>query len=66
MSGLSFRQNTHQLYSASFDRSVKLWSVDEMTYIETLFVKRDFACLKQFFFNADDFVIQGTVIKIKY
>jgi ribosomal RNA-processing protein 9 len=38
VSGLSFRQNTHQLYSSSFDRSVKLWSVDEMTYIETLFV----------------------------
>lgn len=45
VSGLSFRQNTHQLYSSSFDRSVKLWSVDEMTYIETLFVLFDFTRL---------------------
>ena len=28
---------SHTLYSASADRSVKLWSLDEMAYLETLF-----------------------------
>uniref|UniRef100_S4PWU3 U3 small nucleolar RNA-interacting protein 2 n=1 Tax=Pararge aegeria TaxID=116150 RepID=S4PWU3_9NEOP len=35
--GLVFRKNTHSLYSASKDRSVKIWSLDEMAYVETLF-----------------------------
>lgn len=34
--GLAFRRNSHQLFSASQDRSVKLWNIDEMTYVETL------------------------------
>ena len=29
VSGLVFRRGTHTLYSASYDRSVKIWSVDE-------------------------------------
>lgn len=29
VSGLVFRRGTHILYSASYDRSVKIWSVDE-------------------------------------
>ena len=34
--GLSFRKGTHELFSVSHDRSVKLWNVDELAYIETL------------------------------
>ncbi|CAH0579210.1 unnamed protein product [Chrysodeixis includens] len=37
ITGLVFRKNTHDLYSASKDRSVKIWSLDEMAYVETLF-----------------------------
>lgn len=36
VSGLAFRKSSNQLYSASFDRSVKVWNVDELSYIETL------------------------------
>ncbi|KAM9226987.1 U3 small nucleolar RNA-interacting protein 2-like [Leptosomus discolor] len=35
--GLSFRKGTHQLYSASHDRCVKVWNVAENAYVETLF-----------------------------
>uniref|UniRef100_UPI00358FE331 U3 small nucleolar RNA-interacting protein 2 n=1 Tax=Myxine glutinosa TaxID=7769 RepID=UPI00358FE331 len=41
ISGLSFRKGTHQLYSASHDRSVKVWNVNEMAYVETLFGHQD-------------------------
>ena len=34
--GLAFRKGTNQLYSASHDRTVKLWNVEEKSYIETL------------------------------
>lgn len=34
--GLSFQKGTHQLYSASHDRSVKVWNVAENAYVETL------------------------------
>lgn len=34
--GLSFRRGTHDLYSASHDRSIKVWNVDENAYVETL------------------------------
>lgn len=37
VTGLAFRQGTHQLYSCSLDRSVKLWSLDDMAYVDTLF-----------------------------
>ncbi|CAB3368616.1 Hypothetical predicted protein [Cloeon dipterum] len=37
VTGVVFRKGTHQLYSSSKDRSVKIWSLDEMTYIESLF-----------------------------
>ncbi len=33
-----FRRKTHTLYSCSADRSVKIWSLDEMAYVETLYV----------------------------
>lgn len=34
--GLVFRKNSHQLFSASHDRLVKIWNLDEMAYVETL------------------------------
>lgn len=37
VTSLVFRKNSHDLYSASRDRSVKVWSVDEMAYVETLY-----------------------------
>ncbi|XP_009572207.1 PREDICTED: U3 small nucleolar RNA-interacting protein 2-like, partial [Fulmarus glacialis] len=37
VSGLSFRKGTHQLYSASHDRCVKVWNVAENAYVETLY-----------------------------
>uniref|UniRef100_A0A8C9YXX7 U3 small nucleolar RNA-interacting protein 2 n=1 Tax=Sander lucioperca TaxID=283035 RepID=A0A8C9YXX7_SANLU len=41
VSGLSFRKGTHDLYSASHDRSIKVWNVDENAYVETLFGHQD-------------------------
>lgn len=37
MSGLIFQEDTHELFSASFDRTVKSWSLDDMGYLDTLF-----------------------------
>lgn len=34
--GLAFRQDFNQLFSASKDRSVKIWSLDEMAFVDTL------------------------------
>ena len=36
LQGLAFRQGFNQLFSASKDRSVKIWSLDEMAYVDTL------------------------------
>ncbi|XP_004715312.2 U3 small nucleolar RNA-interacting protein 2 [Echinops telfairi] len=36
VSGLAFRRGTHQLFSTSHDRSVKVWNVAENAYVETL------------------------------
>lgn len=44
VSGLVFRRGTHTLFSASWDRSVKIWSVDERAYVETLFGHQDKIC----------------------
>uniref|UniRef100_A0A665TIU2 U3 small nucleolar RNA-interacting protein 2 n=1 Tax=Echeneis naucrates TaxID=173247 RepID=A0A665TIU2_ECHNA len=41
VSGLSFRRGTHDLYSASHDRSIKVWNVNENAYVETLFGHQD-------------------------
>ncbi|KAJ3331683.1 pre-rRNA processing protein [Blyttiomyces sp. JEL0837] len=42
VSGLAFRVGrSNQLYSCSHDRTIKLWNVDELTYIETLFGHQD-------------------------
>ncbi|EFN76397.1 U3 small nucleolar RNA-interacting protein 2, partial [Harpegnathos saltator] len=37
VSGLVFRKNTHTLYSASTDRSIKVWNLDDMAYVESFF-----------------------------
>ena len=37
VTGLTFRHNTGQLFSCSEDRTLKIWSVDDMAYIDTLF-----------------------------
>eukprot|EP00960_Hanusia_phi_P052611 761550-Hanusia_phi.AAC.11 len=34
---LAFRKGTHQLFSGSLDRTIKIWNLDEMCYVETLF-----------------------------
>jgi ribosomal RNA-processing protein 9 len=39
--GVAFRRNSHTLYSASADRTIKIFSLDEMTYVETLFGHQD-------------------------
>ncbi|KAK9390422.1 WD40-repeat-containing domain protein [Lipomyces mesembrius] len=38
---LSFRRGTHQLYSGSADRTIKSWSLDALSYVETLFGHQD-------------------------
>lgn len=37
VTGVVFRKNSYQLFSCSADRTVKVWSLDEMVYIETLY-----------------------------
>ncbi|EDO27894.1 predicted protein [Nematostella vectensis] len=39
--GLAFRRGSHQLFSASHDKTVKIWNLDEMAYVETLFGHQD-------------------------
>lgn len=34
--GVAFRRGTHQLFSCAHDRTVKIWNLDEMAYVETL------------------------------
>ncbi|KAL2109442.1 hypothetical protein VUR80DRAFT_2461 [Thermomyces stellatus] len=41
VTGVAFRRGTNQLYSCSKDRTVKVWSLDEMAYVETLFGHQD-------------------------
>lgn len=41
VNGLVFRRGTNQLYSCSSDRTVKLWSLNELAYVETLFGHQD-------------------------
>lgn len=41
ITGLAFRRGTNQLYSSSKDRTVKVWSLDELAYVETLFGHQD-------------------------
>jgi ribosomal RNA-processing protein 9 len=37
VSGLAFREEGSELYSCSFDRSLKLWSVPDFDYMDSLF-----------------------------
>jgi len=37
VSALSFRRGSNQLFSGSHDRTIKIWNVDEMSYIDTLY-----------------------------
>jgi len=37
VTGLSFRPGTHTLYSCSYDRTVKIWSLDDAAYVDSLF-----------------------------
>lgn len=37
ITGLAFRDGTHQLFSCGADRAVKIWSLDDMAYVDTLF-----------------------------
>ncbi len=37
ISALAFQDGTHQLFSASYDRTVKMWSLDDRAYMDTLF-----------------------------
>ncbi|KAK5662948.1 hypothetical protein OQA88_6360 [Cercophora sp. LCS_1] len=41
VTGLAFRRGTNQVYSCSKDRTVKVWSLDELAYVETLFGHQD-------------------------
>lgn len=42
ITGLAFRRGTDQLYSASKDRTIKTWSLDDdIAYVETLFGHQD-------------------------
>jgi ribosomal RNA-processing protein 9 len=34
---LAFRDGSHTLYSCGFDRTVKIWSLDDSAYVDTLF-----------------------------
>jgi len=37
ISCLAFQRGTHELFSGSHDRTIKVWNLDEMCYVETLF-----------------------------
>lgn len=37
VSCLTFRQGTSELFSGSFDRTIKIWNVEDRTYMNTLF-----------------------------
>ena len=41
VSCLAFRRGTHELFSGSLDRTIKLWNLTEMCYVETLFGHQD-------------------------
>ena len=37
VTALAFREGTHQLFSGSYDRTVKMWSLDDRAYMDSLF-----------------------------
>ena len=36
LQGIAFQKKHHQLFSASHDKTIKVWNLDEMAYVETL------------------------------
>ena len=36
VTGIAFRKDSHQMFSSSEDRTIKVFSLDEMVYVETL------------------------------
>ncbi|KAK4188215.1 WD40-repeat-containing domain protein [Podospora australis] len=41
VTGIAFRRGTNQIFSCSKDRTVKVFSLDELAYVETLFGHQD-------------------------
>ncbi|OZJ05442.1 hypothetical protein BZG36_01634 [Bifiguratus adelaidae] len=41
VASVAFRHGSNQLYTASYDRTIKLYNVDALSYIETLFGHQD-------------------------
>lgn len=41
MTALAFGGSKNELFTAAKDRTVKVWNLDEMTYVETLFGHAD-------------------------
>ena len=37
VTGLAFQKGTNQLFSCSADRTIKIWSLDDMAYVDTLY-----------------------------
>ena len=44
VTGLVFRDGTHELFSCGADRAVKIWSLDDMAYVDTLFGHQSEVC----------------------
>lgn len=45
ITGLAFRDGTHELFSCGADRAVKIWSLDDMAYVDTLFGHQSEVCV---------------------
>ncbi|KAI2643481.1 WD40 repeat-like protein [Xylaria nigripes] len=43
VTGLVFRKNSHQMYSCSKDRTIKVWNCDALSFVESLFGHADSA-----------------------
>jgi ribosomal RNA-processing protein 9 len=41
VNGLAFQYGTYQLYSCSSDRTIKIWGLDQLAYLDTLFGHQD-------------------------
>ena len=48
VTGLAFRDGSLELYSASHDRTVKVWSLNDMAYVDTLFGHQARGCFRRF------------------
>ncbi|KAI1437266.1 WD40 repeat-like protein [Xylaria sp. CBS 124048] len=43
VTGLAFRKNSHQMYSCSKDRTIRVWNCDALSFVESLFGHADSA-----------------------